>query len=79
MTTADDHRHAGRLMVNARTQALALLNHTELDARSRAVRSLVFIEEAARLWPKRYSDAEARRVVARFEAACAQLAAAGGE
>lgn len=74
MTTAHDHQRAGRLMVDARTQALALIRQRKHPVSSIALRSFVFVEEAARLWPKEYSAAEKQRVLARFHATAAQLA-----
>ena len=59
----NDGRRAGRLMKDARTQALDLLNHPYLTPRQRAMRALVFVEEAARLTPKEYSGAEKQHVL----------------
>ena len=61
--TTNDRRRAGRLMQDARAQSVALLNHPELTPRQRAMRTIVFLEEAARLSPKRFSDAEKRHVL----------------
>lgn len=74
MTATPDRRRAGRLMHDARTQALALIDADEYAAPSIAVRSFVFIEEAARLSPKEYQAAEAERVLTRFRDTVARLA-----
>lgn len=63
VVTTADRRRAGRLMKDAKAQALELLNHPELTARQRAMRSFVFVEEVARLTPKAYSAAEKQRVL----------------
>ena len=74
-----DRRRATRLMNDARTQALALIDADMYAAPSIAVRSFVFIEEAARLSPKDYQDAEVERVLVRFRDAVARLAVGGAD
>jgi len=79
MTDTADRRRAGRLMKDARAQALALIDEDVYAAKHIAMRSYVFIEEAARLSPKDYPAAEVARVLARFRDRWAQLAVTGGD
>lgn len=79
MTAADDHRRAGRLMKEARSLALDLIDEDVWATAEIVVRTYPLVEYAAKLWPKHYSAAETRRVLAGVDARCAQLAAAVGE
>jgi hypothetical protein len=74
MTQLADKRRATRLMKDARTQALDLIDADEYAAKHIAMRSFVFVEEAARLSGRDYAPAEAARVLARFRDRWAELA-----
>ena len=63
MTPQIDRRRAGRLMSDALAQAVALRNLGGYTALERAAMQTAFVWEAARLSPKAYSEAEARRVL----------------
>ena len=65
-------------MKDALAQAGALIDQDEYAAKHIAMRSFVFVEEAARLSPKEYKRAEVERVLARFHDRCAQLALVTG-
>jgi hypothetical protein len=74
MTDLADKRRANRLMKDARTLALHLIDADVWAVPQIVLRTYPFVEWAADLTPKDYAPAEAARVLARFRSKFAELA-----